>query len=265
MEALAALASPYAARRRRAEQLRERYPFAGEVLTLYLALLGVQEAAFEAVGLQRPEPDGVPGLITREVLPPVIEATLAAGPPALADAAVGRFHSADLGDLVARWLRGAEQSMVDRYLARAASAPVLEALPADGVAVVCSGPRDPQHCPRCGGPAQVEFFALSGEELVTGPRHVVCARCGADWIRPRMVCAACGEETSSRLPVYSESERFPHLRIDGCESCHRYLIGVDLRRDAAAVPIVDELAALPLDLYARERGLTKVVPNLMGM
>ena len=155
--------------------------------------------------------------------------------------------------------------MVDRYLARAASAPVLEALPTDGVAEVCSGPRDAQHCARCGGPPQVEFFALSGEELVTGPRHVVCARCGSDWIRPRMVCAACGEETSSRLPVYSESERFPHLRIDGCESCNHYLIGVDLRRDAAAVPIVDELAALPLDLYARERGLTKVVPNLMGM
>jgi formate dehydrogenase maturation protein FdhE len=94
---------------------------------------------------------------------------------------------------------------------------------------------------------------------------VVCARCGGDWIRPRMVCAACGEETSSRLPVYSESERFAHLRIDACESCHRYLIGVDLRRDAAAVPVVDELAALPLDLYAKERGLTKVVPNLMGM
>jgi formate dehydrogenase maturation protein FdhE len=29
--------------------------------------------------------------------------------------------------------------------------------------------------------------------------------------------------------------------------------------------VVDELAALPLDLYARERGLTKVTLNLMGM
>ena len=265
MEAPAAVASPFAARRRRAEQLRERYPFAGEVLTLYLALLDVQEPAFEAVALQRPEPHAVPGLIAGNVLPPVIEATLAAGPPALAQAVVGRYHSAELGDLVARWLRGAEQSMVDRYLARAASAPVLEALTPDGVGLVCSGPRDSRHCPCCGGKPQVEFFALSGEELVTGPRHMVCARCGTEWIHPRMVCAACAEETSGRLPVYSESERFPHLRIDGCESCHRYLIGVDLRRDAAAVPIVDELAALPLDLYARERGLTKVVPNLMGM
>ena len=56
----------------------------------------------------------------------------------------------------------------------------------------------------------------------------------------------------------------PHLRIDACETCRGYLLGVDLRRDAAAVPVVDELAALPLDLYAKERGLSKVTPNLMG-
>jgi len=80
-----------------------------------------------------------------------------------------------------------------------------------------------------------------------------------------MVCAGCGEETSARLPVYSEAQHLPHLRIDGCETCRGYLVGIDPRRDAAAVPVVDELAALPLDLYARERGLTKVVPNLMGM
>ncbi len=80
-----------------------------------------------------------------------------------------------------------------------------------------------------------------------------------------MVCAACGEETSGRLPVYSEADKLPHLRIDGCDTCRRYLVGVDLRHDATAVPVVDELAALPLDLYAKERGLTKVVSNLMGM
>jgi FdhE protein len=57
---------------------------------------------------------------------------------------------------------------------------------------------------------------------------------------------------------------FPHLRIEGCESCKRYLIDIDLGRDARAVPEVDELAALPLDLYASERGLTKITANLMG-
>jgi len=119
-------------------------------------------------------------------------------------------------------------------------------------------------CPHCGGLPQLGYFALSGEALVTGPRHLVCARCAASWVHPRMVCAGCGEETSARLPVYSEAERFPHVRIDACETCRRYLLGFDLRRDAEAVPVVDELAALPLDLYASERGLRKVTPNAMG-
>lgn len=263
MEQPAAASSPWPDRRRRAEQLRQRHPFAAEVLTIYLALLDVQEPAFDAALSQPPEPSAAPGL-ARELLPRVIEATVAAGPPKLAESVVGRFHSADLEGIVDRWLRGAEQSMVDRYLARAACAPILEAMASDALGVLCAGPRGARLCPACGGPPQVAFVALSGEALVTGPRHMVCARCGGSWVHPRMVCAGCGEEATSKLPIYSEAERFPHLRIDACETCRRYLLSVDLRKDAAAVPVVDELAATPLDLYAKERGLSKVVPNLMG-
>jgi FdhE protein len=75
---------------------------------------------------------------------------------------------------------------------------------------------------------------------------------------------ACGETASSRLPIYAAGEQLPHLRVDACDACRRYVLAVDLRKDAAAVPLVDELAAIPLDLFAKERGLTKVVPNLMG-
>jgi formate dehydrogenase maturation protein FdhE len=57
---------------------------------------------------------------------------------------------------------------------------------------------------------------------------------------------------------------FPNLRVAGCDTCRRYLIEVDLAQDGRAVPEVDELAALPLDLYAADQGLTKVTPNLMG-
>jgi formate dehydrogenase maturation protein FdhE len=65
--------------------------------------------------------------------------------------------------------------------------------------------------------------------------------------------------------VFAEADVLPHLRADGCESCHRYLITVDLRKEPIAVPLVDELAALPLDLYVQARGFTKIVPNLMGI
>jgi FdhE protein len=57
---------------------------------------------------------------------------------------------------------------------------------------------------------------------------------------------------------------FPHIRIQACESCRSYLLNIDLASDPAAVPEVDELSALPLDLYARERGFSKIIPNLMG-
>jgi formate dehydrogenase maturation protein FdhE len=53
--------------------------------------------------------------------------------------------------------------------------------------------------------------------------------------------------------------------VDACDTCGGYLLTVDLRRAPGAVPIVDELAAMPLDLYAREQGKHKLVPNLMGM
>jgi FdhE protein len=57
---------------------------------------------------------------------------------------------------------------------------------------------------------------------------------------------------------------FSHVRIEACDSCRRYLLSIDLAADPAAIPEVDEVAALPLDLYARERGFSKIIPNVMG-
>ena len=44
-----------------------------------------------------------------------------------------------------------------------------------------------------------------------------------------------------------------------------YLQLVDLGRDPEAIPEVDELAGLPLDLWAQERGYRKLCPNLAGV
>jgi FdhE protein len=73
-----------------------------------------------------------------------------------------------------------------------------------------------------------------------------------------------GTDSEAAGPTAADAPTFPHLRIDACASCEQYLLDVDLSRDARAVPEVDELAALPLDLYAAERGLSKITPNLMG-
>ena len=99
---------------------------------------------------------------------------------------------------------------------------------------------------------------------MTSPRRLLCGRCHADWVHDRMTCPACGERSTGKLSIHADAEQMPHLRADACESCHTYLITVDLRREPAAVPVVDELAALPIDLHMQERGFTKIAPNLMG-
>jgi FdhE protein len=260
----------WAARQARAHELRERHPFAAELLTLYLALVAVQEEAWSAFRESPPAPAQLPGWAAARVVPAVVDATAAAGPATLGDAARRRLAAGSVEGALAGWLACADLDPVDRYLARASLAPALEALGerageacairADGGAV----------CPRCGGPPQVSCVAATGESLVSGGRSLLCARCGSSWTCARSTCPACGESGEGRLTTYAERwgsdapPLLPHLSIAACESCRRYLIEVDLERDPRAVPEVDELTALPLDLHAADRGLTKVTPNLMG-
>ena len=260
LETAPAVASPWEGRRRRVHALRGRWPHAEEMLRLYAAVLDVQERASVATLDDRPSSDELVGYVTRRVMPAVVEATLDAGPPALLEALRGPLAPPD--EAVRRWLAGEAQPAVEEYLARAASAPVLEALDA-----VPALPRSPQDggCPRCGGRPQLSYIEESGELLVTAPRRLLCSRCGGCWVHERMTCPGCGERSTAKLPIFSDDERLPALRAEACETCRRYLIAVDVRKDLAAVPIVDELVALPLDLHARERGFAKIVPNLMGI
>jgi FdhE protein len=274
-------ASSWAARRRRAEELHGRYPFAGELLTLYLALLGVQEDAWSAARERPPHPEELPRWAAARVLPAVVEATVAAGPPALREAV--RSRGAVGGEeALAGWLAGAEVDPVDRYLARASLAPVLEALGerAGDACVPEPGGTGGLACPCCGGRPQLSYVTSSGEQLRSGGRKLLCARCGSSWSWSRSTCPACGETEDARLVVHAEAwggpvsaggngngdrpPMFPQLRVAGCTTCSNYLIEIDMERDGRAVPEVDELAAVPLDLYAADQGLRKVTPNLMG-
>ena len=253
----------WARRRRRARRLVERHGFARDLLRLYEALLDVQEPAFLRARDDRPDPASLAGYAAH-ILDEVAEATNTAGPPTLAAAVRERLREAEPAGFITRWLAGERQAPVDEYLARAAVAPVLEALgPAAGGA--CSGRPAEGGCPRCGGLPQLSYLTDAGETLVSGPRMLLCSRCGESWIHQRMTCAGCGEQATNKLPIFADGDRFPHLRADACDTCRRYLITIDLRKDADAVPVVDELIALPLDLYVKERGFTKIVPNLMAI
>lgn len=280
--------SPWASHRRRAAALREPHPFAAEMLTLYLALLDVWDEARDLVRSDRPEPPKLAGWAADRVLPRVVTATEAAGPAPLASAA-GQLGAADgIVESLTVWLAGGELPPVERYLARATLTAPLIQLDADA-ALACAddpAPRDERHCPRCGGPPQYSFRTGTPDRLVAGRRYLACARCANAWSHSASACPSCGETTGSRRTMYAErrdgavvgrdgdapadavtgedSPAFPHLRVDACDTCQRYLIDIDLGREARAVPEVDEMLALPLDLYAAERGLSKVTPNLMG-
>ena len=277
------VASPWAASRRRAEALRERHPFAVEMLTLYLALLDVWEEAWQAARSEAPEDlEALAGWAAERVLPRVVEITVEAGPEPLAKILLA--DDLDLRavgeELLTAWLAGAALAPVERYLAQAVLRGPLEGVDAGAACARDPSPRGGRRCPRCGGPPQLSFRTDSGDRLVSGRRRLLCARCAESWSFSSSTCPSCGETAGSKRTVYSEhGERpnvgrpdnadnaaatFPHLRIEGCSRCERYLIDVDLGRDPRAVPEVDELAALPLDLYAAERGISKITPNLMG-
>jgi FdhE protein len=255
--------SAYTERRERARDLGRRYEFAHDPLRLYLAVVDAQERAFERALADRPSADDLADYVVRRTLPGVMEAAVAAGPERLREAVLLRFHDGDLEGIVESWLRGEEGDGTDAFLARASASPVLEALP-ETASALRSTDADDRHCPRCGGLPQVAVFGETGEALLTSARKLVCSRCANEWVISRMTCASCGETSGAKMPILSDVDLFPHLRIDACEICRRYLITVDQRRDRHAVPVVDELAALPLDLVAAERGYTKIARNLMG-
>ena len=261
--------NPWPLRRERAGELVGRYPHAAEMLRLYQALSIVQEAAYQNARAAAPAADEIADFAATRVLPNVVDATVSSGPARLRDGVVEVFCTAHLVDLVQRWLDQQPLDPFETYLARTSASPLLEGItprpdppPKAGRELEKKG--SSTNCPNCGGLPQLSYFAVSGEALVSGPRYLVCSRCATNWIFSRMTCAGCGESRGTKLPILQEQERFPHVRVDGCQTCGTYLLTFDLRRETRAVPIVDEIAALPLDLYARDQGLTKITPNLMG-
>jgi formate dehydrogenase maturation protein FdhE len=78
------------------------------------------------------------------------------------------------------------------------------------------------------------------------------------------MCPSCGSEDERTLGYYL-SPTWPHVRVETCDQCGRYLKGIDLGRSGLAVPLVDEVAAASLDLWASEHGYEKIELNLVGL
>lgn len=116
-------------------------------------------------------------------------------------------------------------------------------------------------CPFCG---EKPLAAVLRPEGDGGKRFLLCSHCLTEWEFRRLLCPNCGEENHRKLPVY-DVEEYPHIRIEACDTCRVYLKAIDLTRNGLAVPEVDELASVAVDLWAKEKGYTKLQPNLFGL
>lgn len=156
------------------------------------------------------------------------------------------------------------------FFPRAFAQPLAEALaaqaaPAAQTAKADGKPPEEWHenfCPVCGGPPQLAV--LLDEALIKSRRLLECALCRTRWPFRRGLCPHCGEDKAEQLEIHT-TEDLPHLRVEECKTCRGYLKAVDLRKDGLAVPLVDEIASIELDLWADERGLWKLQPNLVGI
>jgi len=275
MSAPQAASNFYEVRIRRAENLIAANPSAAEILPFYthiasfqkslhakIAQTGGGEARAQRFGALREAFDVTVVLPYYRSFLAVVEKH---GPSALAGAARAIAElpaDAWIERLTAYWqnggLPGREANAFEQFLSRA----ILEPYAAYVAGRMAAPPmlETPRVCPMCGAQPLLGVLRPEGDG---GKRCMVCAFCGHEWSFRRIWCAACGEEDEKKLPVYV-AEEFPHIRVETCDTCKSYLRTIDLTKDGNAVPVVDDIAAIPLTLWAHEHGYSRMQENLLG-
>lgn len=251
----------------RAEALARQFPAAAEPLRFASGLYRAQEsvaAGLEAANATEPLTGRAEADAGRllERAGPILRFAAEGGPDPLAEQARARIADGAgtaRTRLLVYWARDLTAS--EDYLSRAILRPYVELLRA------LNRPPDRVHkngrCPFCGG---APWVAVRREgSLTEGARRLLaCALCGVEWPFGRILCPACLEQDPHRLPSFS-AQTHPTVRIEACETCHRYVKSLDLSEDARPIPEVDDLASLSMDLWAREQGYERIEPGIAGI
>lgn len=259
--------SALARRGRRAEELARGSAAAKEPLQFAAGLYRTQARAaaiLEAAHARRPLTGRLRDDFDRfaSAAAHIVSFAAAEGPPVLAGEAKSRAAedtAAALARLGGWWNLDGEAGR-DDYLSRAVLRPYAEVLARAGTTP--DRPLTPGWCPVCGG---LPWIACRRPDAgADGSRRLLgCSLCGGEWPLGRIECPACGEEDPQKLPSF-RSEQFPSVRIEACETCRRYVKSLDLTRDALAIPEVDDLVSLSMDLWAVEQGFMRLAPGLAG-
>ena len=162
------------------------------------------------------------------------------------------------------WMTGgrdpADANPIQKFILEALLTPFAEIVTASAQPVPPTPRARPAHCEVCTGSPVV---ALLREQGHGAKRSVVCGFCFRERPSPRLECLQCGESSFEALPVF-RSDEFQSVRIDACESCKTYIKTIDLTRDGEASAIVDDIASMTLDIWAREQGYRRLRANLLG-
>jgi FdhE protein len=247
----------------RARTLANEHPVAREALTFYAALATYQQALAihaESAGALVLDPvlDAIPDFLTW---------LSRHGPAPLAAAAVAmrsidrdewRRLGSDLlsGETVLDATRDAEVFVIEALLQ-----PFAEVVLGDRPIPATTQPAFPARCPACRALPVVAVLRESGHGA---RRSLLCSLCLHEWEFQRIVCPNCGEQAFDALPVFT-AEQFEHVRIEACSQCRRYIKTIDLTKHGLAVPPVDDIATVALDLWARGQSYVRIKRNLLAL
>jgi FdhE protein len=258
---------------RRAEELAAKHSYAAEVLRFYARIAAFQQVLYEKLdsAASRSEreprqplagPPELPQLIPR--FGDFLSLVEQVGPARLAETA-RMVKSQDQSSWAERldqfWSSTAleESPALESFFSRAFLQPYAEFI-RNRAGMQWPGYGHPL-CPFCNRKPGLAVMRQMGDG---GQRSLICSFCLAEWTFRRIVCVSCGEEDDRKLPVYTANE-FDYVRVECCDTCRHYLKTVDLTRNGLADAVVDEIAAVPLDLWAGEHGYSKIESNLVGM
>jgi FdhE protein len=244
----------------RAGELAKKHSEAAELLAFYQQLARFQKEIYERL----------PSAAQHEMsvllphFPGLLKLVRSAGSPALKRAGEALAEDSEddrLALLTGIWQHQVEsQALAGEYpfFGQALLQPYAEFL-ADKVNV--DGGGTPSLCPFCGSRPVVAVLRSEGDG---GKRSLVCSLCFTEWTYRRLLCPGCGEENKDRLPVFAAKE-FEYVRVEACDTCRGYIKSIDMTKDGNAVPVVDELATVSLNLWAAENNYQKLRPNLFGV
>lgn len=231
--------STFLERSQRARLLAARNPATAEILAFYSGVAEWQSVhsgilCFDDLG---------------DLLGSLVELTIQTGPEVLLQSGQALDPADFRHRLADRWEAPGRPQTPDEFFIRVLLELYAATLP-EGLS-----------CPWCAQPPALGCLTTQGDGLAL---HALCPLCHRRRGVVRDRCPACNEDDQKQLVTYSSPE-FPHLRLRACDRCRKYLTVVDLEKDIAAIPEVDEMAGVSLDLWARRTGYEKIHPNIVGI